>query len=205
MEKEQCENSLTVTQMALATLTLSTWFLEGFTKVSVPAIQSMCDVLSRLDDSDIRDVAEKFGIGCRNDSIDCLQTIWTGAFCVGSSSLTPQESVVRTGLSMQEPRDQTLAWMRLYRCLPLSELHEPEDHIGLQAAFLGHLLLLSLNETDKEKASRLLSEAIRFTRERLAWVSFFREALAQKEGMETIIYGVNLFEILLSRFVNSNI
>lgn len=106
-------------------------------------------------------------------------------FCVGKELFPSSESAFRTGLLMQEPRDEMRRWMVANGLDHAPDERTPEDHLGMELTFGYHLLkrVLAADEAYEARLSTdvgredAVSDEIReaeerfeaYVRERLTW------------------------------------
>lgn len=149
---------------ALKAVTFGGWLLEGFNEKTLPVLKKYYLVNC----SEGEEIGGSIYKALESTSLEKLQQQWTTAFCIGPCCIPPEESVVRTGLSMQEPRDKTLNWYLKFGEKPSSRV--PADHLGIQLFFLSRLLLEADSTKDEEEKRQLLEEAQTFAKEHLDWV-----------------------------------
>lgn len=102
-------------------------------------------------------------------------------FCVGNSSLSLYESVWKTGLVMQEARDEALMILNSLKLSLNPSSNEPEDHAGILLYAFGEILWRLTNAkemSEKEKYEKLFGQ----TFEHLAWLKPLAVACQQREG-----------------------
>lgn len=119
----------------------------------------------------------------------------------------PYESVYTSPehLLMQDARDEVLAAYRRWGCCLAEELHEPEDHISFELAFVGQLIAEisdALDAHDSERCQKLSEEIESFiTNHLMRWMDEFCADIA-KHAQTDFYRGVGLF---LSGFVNDDL
>ncbi len=123
VDRSQSQPDLTV--VALTTKSFSNWLLYGMTEDIHKEVTTMFAYQASHGSMPLRKVAKTNLDVMRRTPREELARDWSAAFALGMSSVTPHESVIRCGLTMQEPRDLTLAWMRRYGVLPDESLAEP--------------------------------------------------------------------------------
>ncbi|MCF0254512.1 MAG: molecular chaperone TorD family protein, partial [Duodenibacillus sp.] len=108
------------------------WLLAGFDAGALKALALWAQAGGT---ENRRRLAELLG---RLDA-GAMELAWSAAFGLGSGSATPHESVYRTGLVMQEPRDEVRRMMIARGFLPALPGNEPEDHLGCEMLLLERL------------------------------------------------------------------
>lgn len=183
---------------ALTANTFSNWLLNGMTKEVHEEIRAMLEFWSSQQFCPVlRGEAEELMILFDRSTLESLDKDWTNAFALGAGSTTPHESVARTGLVMQEPRDATLAWMRRWGVLPQTDSAEPEDHLGLQLAFFSRLAALAL-ESDEDLADQALEAARRFALERLSWICILEDSLKAAEAPGSVVGMIDFLALFIN-------
>ena len=186
------------TAVALAATTFSDWLLEEPDAPVRDELLAMTAHLIEFGDEALRHAAQAFDAALRAETPEESKQNWTKAFALGPHSVTPHESVMRTGLVMQEPRDATLAWMRRYGVLPTGESREPEDHLGLQLALLARICFIAVKADNPDTE---FTEARRFAAERLAWIPLLEAQLADAGAAKSVRTGTALLRVFLEQFV----
>ena len=125
------------TVLSLTAAAFSDWFLFGMTKEIQSETQLMCQSLSECGSETVRGRTRRLDALLSERSLEEHAQDWAKTFALGAQSTTPHESVFRSGLVMQESRDQTLAWMRSMGLGRAEGVNEPEDHAGFQLAIFG--------------------------------------------------------------------
>ena len=93
---------------SLTAKTHSLWLLDGFDAQTLNIVRQSCDYLIREGNDQSRKIAQKFLESDLSQNEEKMSRAWTSLFGLGRMSVTPQESVFRCGLAMQQPRDLTL-------------------------------------------------------------------------------------------------
>jgi putative dimethyl sulfoxide reductase chaperone len=146
------------------------------------------------------------------DVLDDLRTDYTRLFIgPGKVLAAPWESVhfSEERLTFQQETLQVRDWYRRFGLEAVNLYHEPDDHIGLEVAFLAHLATLALSalEADRERFGMLLAAQRDFLRQHpLRWVAAWQEQVtnhAQTDfyrGAACLVRGALLeLEALLAR------
>lgn len=184
---------------ALTANTFSNWLLNGMTREVHEEIRAMLQFwISQRFDLALGAKAEALTILFEGSTQEALDKDWTNAFALGADSTTPHESVLRTGLVMQESRDATLAWMRRWGVLPDPGCAEPEDHLGLQTALFSRLTALGIEAEDEEQSRAALEAAARFASERLAWTPLLRDELKRAAAPESVVAMIDFLSLFIS-------
>lgn len=174
---EQLSN---LTIASLKASTLAKWMLEGFNQETVELLNFYFEFVNKYEGNEkIGRLSELLNLM----PIEKLQTSWSQSFCVGQGCLPPEESVVKSGLSMQEYSDLARGWYQRFG--KKSAVQVPPDHLGVQLYFLSFLLsnIEKGEQENKEKISLLTQQ---FIEERLAWVEEFREQFKQRAQDEDL-------------------
>ena len=162
MEKtlsEKAEASLAAA--ALTARTHSLWLLKGLGAENLRIARGCCAYLAEHGAGREAEVAGEF---LRDSGSGTLDTAWAAVFGVGRGSVTPQQSVIEYGLSMEASRDATRDFMLRYGVTP-EKTGEPEDHLGIQLEFLALLIERFLGNRDPET----IRAALRFADAHLSW------------------------------------
>ena len=189
------------TVVGLAATAFSDWFLEEPDTQVREELLAMTAHLADFGEEPLRHAAIAFDSALRAETPEVSKQNWTKAFALGAHSVTPHESVMRTGLVMQEPRDATLSWMRRYGVLPTGDSKEPEDHLGLQLALLAHICFIAAKADSPETE---FSEAKHFAAERLAWIPILEGKLSEAGAAQSVRSGTALLRVFLEQFVRDN-
>lgn len=198
VDRSQSQPDLTV--VALTAKSFSNWLLYGMTEDIHKDVTAMFAYQASHGSMPLRKVAQTNLDVMSRTSREELARDWSAAFALGMSSVTPHESVIRCGLTMQEPRDLTLAWMRRYGVLPDESLAEPADHLGLQLALLGLLCVQHLDATARPVCSA--DDIRRYVDERLAWLPDLRAYMKALDAPAGVIGMVDfLVEFLDDAFI----
>lgn len=171
-------NQAHISEFVIASMkaeTFGTWLIEGFNPRTVKLLDCYFNFESASGRESLVETARKI-LG--DNELETLQRAWSQVFCIGPGCVPPEESVVKTGLSMQEPRDMALDWYYRFKIKPAAGL--PADNLGVELLFLSRVLSNATEENEIEKA-RVLDEAATFVRERLAWVKDFYTTLEGKK------------------------
>ena len=113
--------------------------------------------------------------------LQALSRDYGSLFCLGGSSLSLYESVWKTGLAMQEPREELRKILRACGLKPNTDSNEPEDHIGFIYYCIGMLLerRLSKEETlSQSEDLHLLREAV----SHLEWTRLLADAISDRHA-----------------------
>ena len=113
--------------------------------------------------------------------LQALSRDYGSLFCLGGSSLSLYESVWKTGLAMQEPRDELRKILRACGLKPNTDSNEPEDHIGFIYYCIGMLLerRLSKEETlSQSEDLHLLREAV----SHLEWTRLLADVISDRHA-----------------------
>ena len=188
---------------AMTATTHSLWLLTGFNDKTIVPVRKLCEYFTSRGSEEEQELARRI-LSCRVfDNVTQMAQAWTSFFGLGRMSITPHESVFRCGLAMQEPRDLTRAFMLKAGVKITAAQSEPEDHLGIQLEFLGHLLEQSFENLKLNQSA--LDLASSFLRERLAWVpDFVAKAkafpnLESTEGCQIILWLLELLVIFLRK------
>lgn len=157
-------------EAALAALTLSDWMLDGGTDAHLASIQAMLDVL-QAKAGELGQAARQTQAALARSTQQDLALSWTQAFGLGGNSVTPHESVARTGLVMQQPTDDVIEVMRAYGCATEANITDPADHLGVMLAFWASLWM----RQDQGQAARA------FALEHLQWIGWLERQLRLKQ------------------------
>jgi putative dimethyl sulfoxide reductase chaperone len=118
------------------------------------------------------------------DSLDELRADYTRLFIGPGKVLAPPwESVhfSQERLTFQQQTVQVREWYRRYGVEAANLYHEPDDHVGLEIAFLAHLanLALAAAEDRGERFAELLAAQREFLhRHPLRWAGVWQEQVA---------------------------
>ena len=160
----------------------SDWFLFGMTKEIQSETQLMCQSLSECGSETVRGRTRRLDALLSERSLEEHAQDWAKTFALGAQSTTPHESVFRSGLVMQESRDQTLAWMRSMGL----------GRAGFQVAIFANLCArVAADMNDQENKSN----ALRFAQEHLLWLEELQRAL-QRNGAPS--YSCAAMDLLVS-------
>ena len=180
------------TVLSLTAAAFSDWFLFGMTKEIQSETQLMCQSLSECGSETGRGRTRRLDALLSERSLEEHAQDWAKTFALGAQSTTPHESVFRSGLVMQESRDQTLAWMRSMGLGRAEGVNEPEDHAGFQLAIFANLCArVAADMNDQENKSN----ALRFAQEHLLWLEELQRAL-QRNGAPS--YSCAAMDLLVS-------
>ncbi len=143
--------------------------------VEAPFAQKHDDVLQGL--SLLREFSHQYKIGDRKGIIKDLKAEYTRLFDhTEKIPVAPWESVYlsKDHLLFQEQVLKVRNWYRTYN-LAIINLHkEPDDHIGLELAFIAHLARLIVHaakNNEKDELDRLLTAQRKFLNEHvLKWI-----------------------------------
>ncbi len=104
--------------------------------------------------------------------LDSLARDYARTFLVGHGAVAPYESVFRSpeGLAMQAPRDETLAFYTRFGMGCDDGCREPEDHLGLQLAFMASLTDEALRAEPQRRLSYLQGQREFLDSHLLPWV-----------------------------------
>lgn len=111
--------------------------------------------------------------------LQALSRDYGSLFCLGGSSLSLYESVWKTGLAMQEPRDELRKILRASGLKPNTDSNEPEDHLGFIYYCIGMLIERRRAEDGGLRESenmRLLREAV----SHLEWTRQLADAISDR-------------------------
>lgn len=183
--------------LAMKAASLAPWLIDGFNEKTVNVLTAFLEYQQENNQID----AEVLLNSIKSYSLEELQTAWTTMFCIGKDCVPPEESVVLTGLSMQEPRDKSLSWYLSYGQKLATNV--PPDNLGVQLMFLSNLLF-AINELDGSEKKELIKKAKDFSEERLGWVGSLIELLDRKERPES---SKVIFDLLdeTQRFINEEL
>ena len=180
------------TVLSLTAAAFSDWVLFGMTKEIQSETQLMCQSLSECGSETVRGRTRRLDALLSERSLEEHAQDWAKTFALGAQSTTPHESVFRSGLVMQESRDQTLAWMRSMGLGRAEGVNEPEDHAGFQLAIFANLCArVAADMNDQENKSN----ALRFAQEHLLWLEELQRAL-QRNGAPS--YSSAAMDLLVS-------
>lgn len=178
-------NKQWIGDLAVASMTARThslWLLEGFDEQTVNLVRQLCLFAAEHGSAAERQTAQTFLAEKSAGDAARLSRAWTSLFGLGRTSITPHESVFRCGLAMQEPRDQTRAFM-IKTGVKLEDAGgEPEDHLGIQLDFLGLLLEKSIDGNVLHADQIDLAKS--FLAQRLSWVSEFVMTISKNLSFE---------------------
>lgn len=113
--------------------------------------------------------------------LQALSRDYGSLFCLGGSSLSLYESVWKTGLAMQEPREELRKILRASGLKPNTDSNEPEDHLGFIYYCIGMLLerRLSKEETlSQSEDLHLLREAV----SHLEWTRLLADVISDRHA-----------------------
>ena len=171
-------NQAHISEFVIASMkaeTFGTWLIEGFNTRTVKLLDCYFNFESASGRESLVETARKI---LDDKELETLQRAWSQVFCIGPGCVPPEESVVKTGLSMQEPRDMALDWYYRFKIKPAAGL--PADNLGVELLFLGRILS-SIPEDNETEKTNVLKETETFVRERLAWTKDFYVSLENKK------------------------
>ena len=131
-------NQAHISEFVIASMkaeTFGTWLIEGFNTRTVKLLDCYFNFESASGRESLVETARKI---LDDNELETLQRAWSQVFCIGPGCVPPEESVVKTGLSMQEPRDMALDWYYRFKIKPAAGL--PADNLGVELLFLGRIL-----------------------------------------------------------------
>lgn len=112
--------------------------------------------------------------------LENLSRIYGSLFCLGTSSLSLYESVWRTGLAMQQSRDEVRSLMHKAELIPNNPSNEPEDHLGyiyfLIGSTLEKLAAKGASEKQKEQTLIILQDGL----SHLSWTEKLSSAISSR-------------------------
>lgn len=110
--------------------------------------------------------------------LQALSRDYGSLFCLGGSSLSLYESVWKTGLAMQEPRDELRKILRASGLKPNTDSNEPEDHLGFIYYCIGMLMeRLRIKEDESQpEGMKLLQETV----SHLEWTRHLTDAISDR-------------------------
>lgn len=155
--------------------TFGTWLIEGFNPRTVKLLNCYFNFESASRRESLIETTRKI---LDDNDLETLQRAWSQVFCIGPGCVPPEESVVKTGLSMQEPRDMALDWYYRFKIKPAPGL--PADNLGVELLFLRRILS-SIREDGGTEKTNVLKETETFVCERLAWTKDFYVSLENKK------------------------
>lgn len=113
-----------------------------------------------------------------------LSRTYGSLFCLGTSSLSLYESVWKTGLAMQQSRDEVRSLMHKAELIPNNPSNEPEDHLGYIYFLIGSTLeklgLKGTSKEQKEEALIILQDGL----SHLGWTKDLSSAISNKNAGE---------------------
>ena len=103
--------------------------------------------------------------------LQALSRDYGSLFCLGGSSLSLYESVWKTGLAMQEPREELRKILRASGLKPNTDSNEPEDHLG----FIYYCIGMLIERRRAEDGDLRESENMRLLREAVSHLEWTRQ------------------------------
>lgn len=155
--------------------TLGLLFLNGPSEENV---QLLTDGLENCRECGLISQEEYEALSSHLD-LEALGRDYGSLFCLGGSSLSLYESVWKTGLAMQEPRDELRKILRASGLKPNTDSNEPEDHLGFIYYCIGMLIERRRAEDGDLRESenmRLLREAV----SHLEWTKQLARAISNR-------------------------
>lgn len=173
---------------ALLMLSLGAWFVSGPHPRVAETFRFVLDWLAET----APETASRFerlrtALNADEDgeTLSQAEQDFASIFCVGKELFPSSESAFRTGLLMQEPRDEMRRWMAANGLEHAPDERTPEDHLGMELTF-GYHLLKRVLAADEAHEARVSTDAGRenaapdevreamerfeaYVRERLAW------------------------------------
>lgn len=114
--------------------------------------------------------------------LDELSRNYGSLFCLGTSSLSLYESVWKTGLAMQQSRDEMRSLMHKAELIPNNPSNEPEDHLGYIYFLIGSTLerlgSKGTSEEQKKQALMILQDGL----SHLSWTERLSSAISSKNA-----------------------
>lgn len=167
--------------------TLSQAFLseaEIAQRAALGEVVSVCQELARLGDSAALEAAAvrmRSRLAADSDE-DALARAYARVFLVGHGAVAPYQSVFDSldGLAMQAARDECLAFYARFGLACDEGAAEPEDHVGIQLAFLAWLNRPSDTFSRREQ---LRAQAEFIDRHLRAWVPRLAAAIADADPL----------------------
>lgn len=135
--------------------------------------------------------------------LQALSRDYGSLFCLGGSSLSLYESVWKTGLAMQEPREELRKILRASGLKPNTDSNEPEDHLGFIYYCIGMLLerRLSKEETlSQSEDLHLLREAV----SHLEWTRLLADVISDRHAGNFYSNIVSVANRLANETINKN-
>lgn len=123
--------------------------------------------------------------------------------CLGSSSLSPYESVWLTGLAMQEPRDELRKILRACGLKPNTNSNEPEDHLGFIYYCVGMLLEKRRGADGDLRESEDMSP-LKETVSHLKWTRLLAGAISDRHAGNFYSNIVSIANRLANETINKN-
>lgn len=107
--------------------------------------------------------------------LQALSRDYGSLFCLGGSSLSLYESVWKTGLAMQEPREELRKILRASGLKPNTDSNEPEDHLGFIYYCIGMLIERRRAEDGDLRESENMRQNMRLLREAVSHLEWTRQ------------------------------
>ncbi|MEG0820764.1 MAG: molecular chaperone TorD family protein [Burkholderiaceae bacterium] len=116
--------------------------------------------------------------------LDALARDYARVFLIGHGAVAPYESVFRSPerLAMQEPRDASLAFYARFGMGCDADAREPEDHLGLQLAFMGSLTDEALRAAPEHRLAYLTGQREFLDSHLLPWVGGLAAAVDELDA-----------------------
>lgn len=135
--------------------------------------------------------------------LQALSRDYGSLFCLGGSSLSLYESVWKTGLAMQEPRDELRKILRACGLKPNTNSNEPEDHLGFIYYCVGMLLEKRRGADGDLRESEDMSP-LKETVSHLKWTRLLAGAISDRHAGNFYSNIVSIANRLANETINKN-
>lgn len=135
-------------------------------------------------------------VAAPDEALDHLRADYTRLFIGPGKVLAPLWESVHSGeerLTFQQETLDVRQWYQRFGLEAVNQYHEPDDHIGLEFAFLAHLAgraLAALEQDDQQAFVFLLQAQRQFLAEHLLRWAFAWCALVEKHGQTDLYRGL---------------
>lgn len=135
--------------------------------------------------------------------LQALSRDYGSLFCLGGSSLSLYESVWKTGLAMQEPREELRKILRACGLKPNTNSNEPEDHLGFIYYCVGMLLEKRRGADGDLRESEDMSP-LKETVSHLKWTRLLAGAISDRHAGNFYSNIVSIANRLANETINKN-